>query len=100
MDRAVKGYYNCDYVGYQQKGNPDFINRLKNMTKSHNEMDLVKDFIEVAERATNDLKHIIENEGLFQLFVLLRVQGLKNHISIANSCLKKQFLVWLIILTQ
>ena len=65
LDRDVKGYYNCDYVGYQQKGNPDFINRLKNMTKSHNEMDLVKDFIEVADRATNDLKHIIENEGLF-----------------------------------
>ncbi len=31
FNRAVKGYYNCDYVGYQQKGNPDFINRLKNM---------------------------------------------------------------------
>ena len=59
------------------------------MTKSHNEMDLVKDFIEVAERATNDLKHIIENEGLFQLFVLLRAQRQKNHISLVNSCLKK-----------
>lgn len=41
LDGDVKEYYNCDYVGYQQKGNPDFINRLKNMTKSHNEMDLV-----------------------------------------------------------
>lgn len=28
-------------------------------------MDLVKDFIEVVDRATNDLKHIIENEGLY-----------------------------------
>ena len=52
----LRDNHNCDYVGYQQKGNPDFINRLKNMTKSHNEMDLVKDFIEVADRATNDLK--------------------------------------------
>lgn len=101
MDRAVKGYYNCDYVGCQQKGNPDFIKRLKNMTKSHNEMDLVKDFIEVADRATNDLKHIIENEGyIIQLFVLLRAQRLKNHIPLVNSCLKKQFPAWLIILTQ
>lgn len=28
-------------------------------------MDLVKDFIEVADRVTNDLKYIIENEGLY-----------------------------------
>jgi hypothetical protein len=61
LDKAVKGYYNCDYVGYQQKGNLDSINRLKNMIKSHNKMDLVKDFIKVADRATNDLKRIIEN---------------------------------------
>lgn len=65
LDRDVNGYYNCDYVGYQQKGNPDFLNRLKNMTKSHNEMDLVKDFIEVADRATNDLNKIIGTEGLY-----------------------------------
>ena len=64
LDRKVKGYYNCNYVGYQQKGNPDFINRLKNMSKSHNEMDLVEDFIEVADRAKKDLKQIIETEGL------------------------------------
>lgn len=39
LDRDVVGYYNCEYLGYQQKGNPDFINRLKNMTKTHSEMD-------------------------------------------------------------
>ena len=101
MDRAVKGYYNCGYVGYQQKGNPDFIKRLKNMTKSHNEMDLVKDFIEVAERATNDLKHIMKmKDYIIHLFVSLRAQRLKNHIPLVNLCLKKQFLVRLIILTQ
>ena len=64
LDRDVKAYYNCDYVGYQQKGNPDFINRLKNMSKTHSEMDLVKDYIEVSERATKDLKTIITNENL------------------------------------
>lgn len=64
LDRNVNGYYNCDYVGYRQKGNPDFLNRLKNMTKSKNEMDLVEDFIQVADRASNDLAHIIGTEGL------------------------------------
>ena len=69
LDRDVTAYYNCDYVGYQQKGNPDFINRLKNMSKSHNEMDLVKDYIEVSERATNDLRNIISNENLFDCVI-------------------------------
>lgn len=64
LDRDVKGFYNCDYIGYRQKGNPDFINRLKNMTKSNSEIDLVDDFIEVAERATKDLETIINTENL------------------------------------
>lgn len=64
LDRDVKAYYNCDYVGHQQKGNPDFINRLKNMTGAHREIDLVDDFIEVCERATKDLQTIIESENL------------------------------------
>lgn len=29
LDRDVQGYYNCEYIGYQKSGNPDFINRLK-----------------------------------------------------------------------
>lgn len=101
LDRDVKGYYNCDYIGYQQKGNPDFINRLKNMTKSHNEMDLVKDFIEVADRATNDLQRIIENEGLYNpiICVVPRSKAEKSY-SPSQLMFKKQFLVWLIILMQ
>lgn len=53
------------------------------MTKSHNEMDLVKDFIEVADRATNDLKHITENEGLYNSVLRVRMhhpaKRLKGH---------------------
>ena len=64
LDRDIKGFYNCDYIGYQQKGNPDFINKLKNTTKSHNEMDLVQEFLEVAERATKDLRTILDTENL------------------------------------
>lgn len=64
LTRDVKGYYNTDYVSYQKQGNPDFINHLKNMTKQFDEMDLVKDYMEVAERFTDDVKLIIEKNCL------------------------------------
>lgn len=59
----IKGYYNCDYIGYQKSGNPDFINHLKNMTRKSSELDLVKDFIAVFERASLDLSEIIKKEN-------------------------------------
>ncbi len=63
LDKDIQGYYHCDYVGYGQKENPNFINRLKNMTKSHSELDLVQDFVEVAEIASKDLQLLIEQEN-------------------------------------
>ena len=59
LDREVKGYYHCEYIGYQKRGNPDFINRLKNMSKQYSETDLVEDFVTVAEKLTADLKSIV-----------------------------------------
>lgn len=64
LKRNIKGYYNCDYVGYRKQGNPDFINRLKNTSKSHSELDLVEDFIEVAERTKKDLQEIMNKEEI------------------------------------
>lgn len=29
LSTDIRGYYNCDYDGYQKSGNPDFINHLK-----------------------------------------------------------------------
>ncbi len=58
LDRDIQAYYNSEYVGYQKSGNPDFINHLKNMTKQHSELDLVKDFIAVYEKAEKDIKEI------------------------------------------
>ena len=55
LEKDIQGFYNTEYVGYQQEGNPDFINHLKNMTKQKDEMDPVEDFIEVAERFENDV---------------------------------------------
>lgn len=55
LEEKVLAFYNCDYIGYQKKGNPDFINHLKNMTNQHNELDLIEDFIEVSERFNRDM---------------------------------------------
>lgn len=64
LEKDVQGFYNTEYVGYQQEGNPDFINHLKNMTKQKDELELVEDFIEVAERFENDVQEIIKKENL------------------------------------
>ena len=71
LQKDVIGYYNCDYVGYNQRGNPDFVNRLKNMSKIHSEMDLVKDYIEVYERAIKDLQTIIEKEHFYDCVIIV-----------------------------
>ncbi len=67
----TKGYYNCDYVGYQKSGNPDFINHLKNMTRKSSELDLVKDFIAVFERASSDLEELIKKGGYSNCVVVV-----------------------------
>ena len=69
LEQEINGYYNCDYVGYQKQGNPDFINRLKNMSKQYTELDLVDDFIEVTERFSKDIEAIIKRENKYNYTV-------------------------------
>lgn len=57
-------YYNRDYIGYQKHGNPDFINRLKNMTGRYDELDLVRDFLKVFDLAYKDIPQIIDEKHL------------------------------------
>ena len=59
LQNDITGYFNCNYIGYQKHGNPDFINRLKNMSTQYSELDLVMDFIQVFENAYQDIKSII-----------------------------------------
>ncbi len=35
LQMETKGYYNCEYVGYQKSGNPDFINHFYKPLKKH-----------------------------------------------------------------
>ncbi len=90
LDRDVQGFYNCDYIGYGQKGNPNFINRLKNMTKSHSELDLVQDFVEVSERTSKDLQTIIETENLYNPVVCVIPRSkAEKHYSQSQLMFKK-----------
>ncbi len=90
LAKETNGYYNCDYVGYQKHGNPDFINRLKNMTKKYSEMDLVKDFITVFEKAIEDLKEIITKEGLRNCAVVVAPRSkAEKHYAQSQRLFKK-----------
>lgn len=86
----IKGYYNCDYVGYQKSGNPDFINHLKNMTRKSSELDLVKDFMAVFERTSEDLKEIIKIEKLQDCVIVVAPRSkAENHYKQSQLLFKK-----------
>lgn len=90
LGTATRGYYNCDYIGYQKKDNPDFINHLKNMTKKFGELDLVEDFMAVFERASEDLKEIIKRENLTDCVIAVAPRSkADNHYSQSQKLFKK-----------
>lgn len=64
LEKETPVFYHYDYIGYQKEGNPDFINKLKNMTNQHNELDLVEDFIQVSEVLLTDITEIIDKMKL------------------------------------
>ncbi len=88
LNRDIQGYYNCEYVGYHKNGNPDFINRLKNMSKQHNEMDLVEDFISVYEIAVKDIAEIIQGQTNYMACVIPRSKA-EKHYSACQLMFKK-----------
>ena len=61
VDRDVTGYYNCDYVGYQKQGNPDFINRLKNMSKQYTISLSMLSFISSSKLKAFDIAFALES---------------------------------------
>lgn len=88
LDRDIQGYYNCEYVGYHKSGNPDFINHLKNMTKQHSELDLVKDFIAVYERAVKDIQEITQENLNYMVCVIPRSKA-EKHYAVCQLMFKK-----------
>lgn len=70
LEKDIACYYHCDYVGFQKKGNPDFINRLKNMSKQYDELDLIDDFITVSDIVRADIAHIIDETHVNDYIVI------------------------------
>ena len=99
LEQEINGYYNCDYVGYQKQGNPDFINRLKNMSKQYTELDLVDEFIEVTERFSKDIEAIIKKKNyMIVSFAWFRDRKQIKVILKVNWCSKNKFLFAVFIL--
>lgn len=88
LDRDVQGFYNCEYVGYHKSGNPDFINHLKNMTKQHSELDLVKDFIAVYEKAVKDIEEITQGSSNYMVCAIPRSKA-EKHYAVCQLMFKK-----------
>lgn len=84
LKENIVGFYNRDYIGYKQKGNPDFINKLKNMSKKYSELDLVEDFIAVCEIVKTDLKSLIQNSSADKFSICVVPRSKKEH-SYSNS---------------
>ena len=94
LEHKVLAFYNCDYVGYQKQGNPDFINHLKNMTNQYNELDLVEDFVQVSERFVKDMESVFDKAD-FKYFTVCVMPRSKRESKYKQSQLifKKQFQV-------
>ena len=88
LDKDIQAYYNCEYVGYHKSGNPDFINHLKNMTKQHSELDLVKDFIAVYEKAVKDISEITQGNANHMVCVIPRSKA-EKHYAVCQLMFKK-----------
>lgn len=80
LEKDIKGYFGCDYIGYQKAKNPDYINHLKNMSNQKGELDLIEDFIEATEKITEDFNKIIDNEQMnFTVCVIPRSKAEKHY---------------------
>ena len=58
------GYYNCEYVRYGQPGNPDFLNKLKNIYGNENISVLKSSMKNAAVLLEEDIPDIIEENDL------------------------------------
>jgi len=84
LDKEIVFYYHCDYVGYKQYGNPDFLNHLKNDSNKYDEMELINDYIEASNIVKEELPTIIKKENYINCVVCL-IPRSKNDRKYTNS---------------
>jgi predicted amidophosphoribosyltransferase len=78
--KRTQAFYNMDYVGYKQPGNPDYINTLKNTYGKESQLNIENAMRELAQTITPDLQQIlaISNNPL-TLCVVPRAKSENNY---------------------
>lgn len=61
LHQNIQAFYRCDYVGYQNEGNPDYINTLKNTFNSTSDNELKRAIQLLTENLHNELIEILKN---------------------------------------
>ena len=67
LQENIRFFYHTDYVGYQNTGNPDYINTFKNTYGSYSNIKL--------NSSVRELENVL-SEDLPQIFQLLQLNSL------------------------
>ena len=81
LHKDTLAFYHTDYVGYQQPGNPDFINALKNTFDNDSEWDLMSDIRQLETVLRTDLPIIYRKLGKLTVCVVPRAKASSNYSS-------------------
>ncbi len=79
LEKNNQGFYNCEYLGYQKPNNPDFFNRLKNISGQYDELNLVEDFVDISERLIEDFKKLSQKYHNYSVCVIPRSKADKSY---------------------
>jgi predicted amidophosphoribosyltransferase len=80
LSRRTRAFYSLDYVGYQQPGNPDYINTLKNTFGNTPYADIRTAAQELAQVVTPALQQIFDMSNATQLLcVVPRAKAERNY---------------------
>ena len=74
----IQEYFNTYYLGYQNPGNPDFLNELKNTFNKKSRIELEKFMEPIHDRFVEDIPQIIQKHQ-FKECVLVGVPRAKKH---------------------
>lgn len=80
LEKNVNAYYSLEFKGYENPGNPDFLNHLKNTFDDKDEDLLEKSKEELKDTLEKDLKYIIsEKEWKCNECSIITVPRAKNY---------------------
>lgn len=56
LSKQVSGYYNCEYIGYNEENNPNYLNTIKNQFGNTSNKELEEAYVTVKSILSKDLK--------------------------------------------